>query len=83
MTGRVPYFLQSDHILCSFQFYPKTPVGIETLKLQLIPFTDDVITFSFITGKDVSGLKAFICSSDWWDHSAAIGRLSCHMVQTY
>ena len=23
------------------------------------------------------GLKAFICSSDWWDHSAAIGESAC------
>ncbi|KAK7500249.1 hypothetical protein BaRGS_00008472, partial [Batillaria attramentaria] len=25
--------------------------------------------------KDVSGLKAYICSSDWWDHSAAIAEM--------
>ncbi|KAL8613926.1 hypothetical protein ACOMHN_032916 [Nucella lapillus] len=28
-----------------------------------------------VPGKDVSGLKAFICSSDWWDHSAAIAEM--------
>ncbi|PVD21196.1 hypothetical protein C0Q70_19364 [Pomacea canaliculata] len=28
-----------------------------------------------VQGKDVSGLKAYICSSDWWDHSAAIAEL--------
>ncbi|XP_041376919.1 probable G-protein coupled receptor CG31760 [Gigantopelta aegis] len=28
-----------------------------------------------VQGKDVSGLKAFQCSSDWWDHSAVIVEL--------
>ncbi|KAL5021248.1 hypothetical protein ScPMuIL_000403 [Solemya velum] len=28
-----------------------------------------------IEGKHVTGLKAFQCSSDWWDHSAAIAEL--------
>ncbi|XP_076449182.1 putative G-protein coupled receptor CG31760 [Babylonia areolata] len=28
-----------------------------------------------VQGEDVSGLKAFICSSDWWDHSAAIAEM--------
>ncbi|KAL4234147.1 hypothetical protein ACF0H5_005800 [Mactra antiquata] len=28
-----------------------------------------------VQGKHVSGLKAFQCSSDWWDHSAAIAEL--------
>ncbi|RUS88962.1 hypothetical protein EGW08_003298, partial [Elysia chlorotica] len=30
-----------------------------------------------VEGKDVSDLKAYICHADWWDHSAAIGKL-CH-----
>ncbi|ESO87905.1 hypothetical protein LOTGIDRAFT_127003, partial [Lottia gigantea] len=28
-----------------------------------------------VQGKDVNGLKAYQCSSDWWDHSAAIAEL--------
>ncbi|KAK3610032.1 hypothetical protein CHS0354_032381 [Potamilus streckersoni] len=28
-----------------------------------------------VEGRHVGGLKAFQCSSDWWDHSAAIGEL--------
>ncbi|XP_071083633.1 probable G-protein coupled receptor CG31760 isoform X2 [Haliotis cracherodii] len=28
-----------------------------------------------VQGKDVSGLKAYQCSSDWWDHSAVIAEL--------
>ncbi|BFZ12928.1 hypothetical protein BsWGS_15967 [Bradybaena similaris] len=28
-----------------------------------------------VEGKDVSGLKTYICSADWWDHSAAIAEL--------
>ncbi|WAR11603.1 Y1760-like protein [Mya arenaria] len=28
-----------------------------------------------VQGKHASGLKAFQCSSDWWDHSAAIAEL--------
>ncbi|KAL3859157.1 hypothetical protein ACJMK2_009389 [Sinanodonta woodiana] len=28
-----------------------------------------------VEGRHVGGLKAFQCSSDWWDHAAAIGEL--------
>ena len=29
----------------------------------------------------MSGLKAFQCSSDWWDHSAAIGKYTVWSTQ--
>ncbi|KAJ8302765.1 hypothetical protein KUTeg_019161 [Tegillarca granosa] len=32
-------------------------------------------TPTVIEGKHVNGLKAFQCSSDWWDHSSAIAEL--------
>ena len=37
--------------------------------------------FLSISGKHVSGLKAFQCSSDWWDHSAAIGKYTVLSIQ--
>lgn len=33
-----------------------------------------IISFVIFTGKHVNGLKTYQCSSDWWDHSAAIGK---------
>lgn len=45
-----------------------------SISLKVVYRKTLIISFVIFTGKHVNGLKTYQCSSDWWDHSAAIGK---------